>query len=206
MRARLPEVSSLRNSNLDTTAIDEILNQRQRWRATMQGRWFKDTDAGFKREITQVMRTNLHDFARFLSTIDDPYKIVISMSNMWIYTNHPDLFSRLDSLPYLQSKSFAQAMIDRPVDTILMLHPRHHYRCYFRSIKVTAQEKQRLTDFIKNYDGIRVSPALNQWLENSKYQRTMEYYFVDHSDPGWEVLLSLVKPGIIRKTMQIMAK
>lgn len=206
MRASLPEVSSLRNSNFDVTYINEILDQRQRWRSNMQGRWFRGGESGFKHDITDQMRSDLHDFANFLIAVEQPYKMVISMSNMWIYTNDPNLLKKINSLPYLRFKSFSQAVIDRPVDTVLLRNPRHHYRCYLRGIKLTPTEKQHIKNFLKNYDNVRVSPGLFDFLENDKYKRTMDYYFVDHSDTGWEVLLGLIKPGIIRKTMQIMAK
>jgi hypothetical protein len=35
------------------------------------------------------------------------------------------------------------------------------------------------------------------------FLRTQDYFFVDHDTASWSSMLSLVRPGIIRKTLQI---
>jgi hypothetical protein len=58
-------------------------------------------------------------------------------------------------------------------------------------------------------DTLRVSPALASWANgtligytrNLSYSRS--YYFVDHDHPNEGTMLSLVMPGIVRKTMPI---
>jgi hypothetical protein len=58
-------------------------------------------------------------------------------------------------------------------------------------------------------DTLRVSPALDKWangtfigyVRNLSYSRS--YYFVDHDHPNEGTMLSLVLPGIVRKTMPI---
>lgn len=204
LRASLLEVSSLRNANFDPQSIDEILDQRRRWRATMQKRWGRD--ALPRSEITQQVRENLHHFARFLDGTKVPYKMVISTSNVWIYTNHVDFIAQMDALGYLRYKRFTQAIIDRPLDTVLVKNPRHSFRAYLRSVKMDDAEKQRFKNFLANYHDIRISPSLKEWLDQGRFYRIMDYHFVDFSDAGWGLLLGLVRPGIIRKTMQIMAK
>jgi hypothetical protein len=70
---------------------------------------------------------------------------------------------------------------------------------------LSAQEKQQLVDFLKTQqDFVRISPAMIQWI-NQPFIRLQGHYFVDHDSPQWLTLISLVCPGIIRKTMQILA-
>ena len=62
---------------------------------------------------------------------------------------------------------------------------------------------------------IRPCKAFEQWLENDhKYTMsgrrirlyTATHYFIDHNSSTYETMLSLIKPGIIRKTMPIIKK
>jgi hypothetical protein len=52
-------------------------------------------------------------------------------------------------------------------------------------------------------DFVRTSPAMMQWVQEP-FNRLQDYYFVDHDSPQWLTLVSLVCPGLIRKTMQIL--
>jgi len=36
-------------------------------------------------------------------------------------------------------------------------------------------------------------------------RRIFGYYFIDHDDDGWLILLNLLQPGLVRKTVQIIA-
>lgn len=205
LRASLLEVSCLRANNYDLDVVDEILDTRQRWRATMSKRWMKDI-APPKKVITQQVRDNLHDFAKFMSNVQESHKLVVSMSTLYIYTNSQTLLASVDRLPYLRHKRYRKAVVDRPPNTILFKRANHQYRSYLRGARFDHVEKQRMRNFLNNYPGVRTSPGLAGWLENDKYIRTMEHFFVDYDDPGWALLLSLVRPNIIRKTVQIMAK
>ena len=42
-----------------------------------------------------------------------------------------------------------------------------------------------------------------QWVQEP-FTRLQDYYFVDHDSLQWLTLVSLVSPGLIRKTMQIL--
>jgi hypothetical protein len=49
-----------------------------------------------------------------------------------------------------------------------------------------------------------MSPGLKNWVHDP-LTRTQDYFFVDHNGSSWLSMLSLVRPGIIRKTLQIVA-
>jgi hypothetical protein len=82
-------------------------------------------------------------------------------------------------------------------------NPIHNFRSYFNTTKLTANEKNILTNFLNNQkEYARISPALTEWCTNNFY-RTQDYFFVDHNEMSWLTMLSLVRSGLIRKTMQI---
>ena len=53
-------------------------------------------------------------------------------------------------------------------------------------------------------DYIRVSPGFTSWCE-SPFHWTQDHYFIDHDGESWLVMLSLIFPSMIRKTMDIVA-
>jgi hypothetical protein len=105
----------------------------------------------------------------------------------------------------LRGKKYSEAVIDRPKNTIQLKNPRHQYRSYFKITKITSQQKNMLINFLTNQQSsIRISPALTTWT-TSVFYRTQDYFFIDHNEMSWLTMLSLVHPGIIRKTLQIVA-
>jgi hypothetical protein len=50
-----------------------------------------------------------------------------------------------------------------------------------------------------------VSPALTEWIAEP-FNRTQDYFFVDYNSESWLTMLGLIRPGLIRKTVQIVAK
>jgi hypothetical protein len=97
-------------------------------------------------------------------------------------------------------------VIDRPLDTIRLRDSKYTQRTYLREQAVSAEQRQRLRDFFNNYqDSIRLCPSLNKWIVYATGRRIFGYYFVDHDDDGWLVLLNLLQPGLVRKTVQIIA-
>jgi hypothetical protein len=59
--------------------------------------------------------------------------------------------------------------------------------------------------FLQGQDEVRISPALAEWVD-TPFNRTQDYFFVDYNAETWLTMLSLVRPGLIRKTVQIVAK
>ena len=102
----------------------------------------------------------------------------------------------------MTQKSYSQAVICRPKDTIQLKEPKHEFRSYFKITKITQEQKDYLIAFLANQQTVRLSPALRHWT-TVPFNRTQDYFFVDHDGLSWLTMLSLVRPGLIRKTMQI---
>jgi hypothetical protein len=92
--------------------------------------------------------------------------------------------------------------VNRPKNTIRLKDPQHQWRSYFKIGKLTTEQKTQLVNFLANQSDIRISPALTQWID-LKFTRTQDYFFVDYNTTTWLTMLSLVTPGLIRKTLQI---
>lgn len=203
----LDEVSALRE--LDHASIDALIERRKQWREMAQQRWIKGQQLHGTimsrrwRNITEKTQADLHNLAEVLLTTPIEFKLVVSLNQGYVYANDLALIDLLDRMPELIYKTYTRARISRPKNTIQLKNPRHEYRTYFRAIKLSRQEKQVLIDFLQNQQShTRMSPGLKNWIDDS-FIRTQDYFFVDHDTPSWLSMLSLVRPGIIRKTLQI---
>jgi len=205
----LDEVSALRE--LDHAHIDDMIERRKAWREIAQQRWINGKQkhgtimSRSWRDITAQTQADLHSLANVLLTTTTSYKLVVSVNQGYVYTTDLVLIDQLDSMSELKHKTYTRAQIIRPKNTIQLKNPRHEYRTYFRSIKLSWQEKQVLIDFLQNQqEHTRMSPGLKNWVHDP-FTRTQDYFFVDHNGSSWLSMLSLVRPGIIRKTLQIVA-
>lgn len=202
----LDEASSLRD--LSHEEIDRTIERRKEWRNIALQRWQKSNNSfgnilGRRRkDITDATVENLHALANILLTTMSDYKLVVSVNQGHIYTNDLVLLDQLDHLGCLERKSYSRAQINRPENTIQLKKPQHQFRSYFKIIKLTTEQKTHLIGFLLNQPSVRLSPALNSWITGS-FNRTQDYFFIDHNEMSWLTMLGLVRPGLIRKTMQI---
>ena len=131
--------------------------------------------------------------------------MVISVNQCWIYSNDTIFLERIERLPFVNGAKFTESVIVRPRNTVAVKHPHHRYRSYFRATKLNNDEKDRILSFLQGQNDVRISPALAEWIA-TPFNRTQDYFFVDYNAESWLTMLSLVRPGLIRKTVQIVAK
>ena len=201
----LDEASCLRG--LDHAHIDSMIERRRSWRDIAQQRiaGTKSMILGLAprpKEITAKNVSDLHAVAEVLLTTFADCKLVVSVSQVYVYTNDTGLIDQLSDLPGPTHKEYTRAVICRPKNTIKLKNPKHQFRSYFKTNKLTAEQKIHLKNFLSNQPTVRISPSLTTWLA-SVFHRTQDYFFVDHSEMSWLTMLSLVQPGLIRKTLQI---
>lgn len=203
----LDEVSCLRC--LDHAYIDDMITRRMEWREVARKRW---KTAGNKaatilsrayKEITPETVANLHALAEVILAAPNETKLVVSVNQAYVYTNDLQLIEQLDRMPILRHKTFCQAQVVRPKNTIALKRPQHQLRSYFKLLNLTTQQKIHLEAFLMNHQQeVRISPAFLQWLA-FPYNRLQDYFFVDHNTESWLTMLNLVVPGCVRKTMHI---
>jgi len=207
MSFELDEASCLQS--LDHANIDAMIKKRQMWREMSQQRWVNNKQLTgaitrrIHRSITEDTVKDLHLVAQLLLTTAIDFKLVVSINQAWIYVNDLGLFNQLDNIPVLQHKTYTQVHIDRPRDSIRLQRSNHKFRTYFRFIKLTAVEKHTLSAFLINQQShVKLSPSLKAWISNP-FNRLQDYFFVDYTASSWLTMLSLVHPGLVRKTLHI---
>jgi hypothetical protein len=153
-------------------------------------------------KIDKITIEHLHTLADVLLTTPANFKLVVSSFTGYVYANDLSLIDCVSKLPGMTNVEYSRAIVGRPKNTIQLKNPRHQWRSYFKIGKLTTEQKTYLTNFLANQSDIRISPALTQWI-NFKYTRTQDYFFIDYNEPAWLTMLSLVQPGLIRKTLEI---
>ena len=203
VKFHLEEVSCLRT--LDHAHIDSMIERRIAWRSisqTMTSRPQITQLSNQSNKITETTVKNLHTLADVLLTTPATFKLVVSAFTGYVYANDLRLIDSVAKLPGVSYVEYSQAVVSRPKNTIQLRDPKYQWRSYFKVGKLTAEQKAHLKNFLANQTAIRISPALKQWI-NFKYTRTQDYFFIDYNEPVWLTMLSLVQPGLIRKTLEI---
>jgi hypothetical protein len=149
------------------------------------------------------LEAKLHDMCDFLASIKPEHKIVIICNEIRIYLNDINLIQSWDADPRFKYPQITQSVVVRPKNTIGLRNPQHKFRVYFRSVHMTDAEKNSIKNFLySQQEYIRLGPSLANWLLN-KWLWTTETFFVDYDSEQWLLMLAMVRPGLTRKTMEI---
>ena len=196
VRFQMVEASALRG--LNPARIDRVITMRRSFRSIIT--WSTEK----KIHITDEQVKNLHSLCALLSQAAEPYKLVVSGDCAWIYANSWEFLKILTRSPGIVQPRYSRAVVDRPVDTMILKNPKHAQRSYFKEQAVGPVQKEQLIAFFNNHrDNIRLSPSLVKWLQWPT-RRIYSYFFVDYDHGSWPLMISLVHPGLIRKTVQLL--
>ena len=158
-------------------------------------------------QITKKQKENLLAMFSELEPVRDQLKLVISFNIMYIYGNDASVLQKLADLPYVNFCNAVQAVIDRPRDVVVISNPKFKYRSYFKEKVLEEHERDRLLNFLESRkDVFRVTNTLKHTLNRYRIHWLPRHLFIEHNDPKDITMLSLVMPGIIRKTLAVQAK
>ena len=179
--------------------------------AIQQAKYWAENDRWTDRTWTMTKETALRETRDVLLAETHPFKTVVSFNTVSIYTNRRRLADQLIDLGNdgVILRLVRESVISKPAGVIQLQESRYAYRTYFRERKYTRDQRDMLKNFLDSrQDTLRVSPALSDWINgnvgyilNLNYSRS--HFFVDHDHPNEGTMLSLVMPGIVRKTMPI---
>ena len=179
--------------------------------AIRNAKYWAEKDVWTDRAWSITKETALRETRDVLLAETHPFKTVVSFNTVSIYTNRRRLADRLIDLGNdgVILRLVREAVISKPAGVIQLQESKYAYRTYFRERKYTRDQRDMLKNFLDSRrDTLRVSPALNDWINgnvgyilNLNYSRS--HFFVDHDHPNEGTMLSLVIPGIVRKTMPI---
>ena len=198
--------------NLSEASCLRYLDANRFERAIVNAKYWAENDRWTDRTWTVTKETALRETRDVLLAETAPFKTVVSFNTVCIYTNQRQLADRLTALGNdgIHMRLVRRAVISKPANVVQLQESQYAYRTYLRERKYTKDQRDMLANFLNSRrDTLRVSPALDNWANgksigyilNLNYSRS--YYFVDHDHPNEGTMLSLVLPGIVRKTMPI---
>lgn len=200
----LEEAYALRN--LNHSNIDRVLEIRAGWGRRMittnyGGSW---RGSWVPLNITEDTKKNLHTMCDFFLEEKSEYKMMIASDWVHVYTNDLDLLGRISDLSWLVRGKMCfshHSTVGEP-GTVYLKRARYQHRSYFRYVKQEPEQANHLRKFLVAQENIRMSPSLQYWLQQES--RTLYgYFFIDHDDAGVLIMLGLLDPRIIRKTLRI---
>jgi hypothetical protein len=194
------EISVLRSKS--HAAIDMELDHRQSWRGQLGSRNFGGSWRSHQREITPEVRDNCHALLDFLQK-ESGYKIWFSQDWAYVYSNELSFLRKVETLPYLTPVELRRAVVDQERNTVLVKKSVHSRRSYLRSWKPSESQADSLRKFLANQEDVRLSPSLQDWISNDRWHYVRENFFIDHDDDRIELMLALILPRPIRKTVTI---
>ena len=190
----LPEASFLRV--LAHKNIDQSITYRNQWIASRRGR---DPISSDTREI-------LHDACDYLLTRAHPFKKVVCGNGLWLYTNNPEDFADISAIPTGEILYINQALVNMTPDAVTLKNQRHAFRTYFRERWLSNDDLSILRRyFATRTDMFRQGPGFANLIKGRRMW-LMSNYFVDHDEPRADFLINMAVPGIVRKTLPIIAR
>ena len=191
---RLPEASFLRVLKHDR--IDESIRYRNEWHSRYQRNDI----------VTAGIRNILHEACDYFLARKHPYKKVVCSNNIWLYTNNLEDFEDLNTITTGRVLYANQAQVVLAPNVVSLKNPRHSFRTYFRERWLTDTELANLRRYFHARGSMfRLSPGFSR-LMNGHRMWVMSNYFVDHDEPQADFLINMAIPGIVRKTLPIVAR
>lgn len=136
---------------------------------------------------------------------------VWNSDHIHVYTNQQD---HLDLLRTRHPDArVRQADVCRPGDVIMLKsQPRYPFRSYFRNRELDPQRKQTLWSWIQAQDpDLQPSPVTQRFFTDRgnpywgyrNLNQCQDHFYVEHTSLDHVIMLSMIYPGLIRKTMHV---
>ena len=192
------EASGLRQ--LDHAKIDQFVYNVRKWENTQLR--YKGT------RMSDDCAATLHLMCAFFLAQTARKKIVIAGSMIYVYTNDVTLIKDICNLPWVVPSTTRVSTITLAgtAGAITLKSPDHAWRTYFKNMYFPHAVGAAIRDFLQAQEGIRLSPALKKYWDRQKPPMfSLNYFFVDHDSASTMSMLGLIAPGLVRKTVPIVA-
>jgi hypothetical protein len=200
-RFHMPECHALRR--LDHGWIDRTIAQRRRWGRKLVARPVGSWQRAWETlEIGQDIENNLHLMCDFLVQDHTSRRIRIQEDQMFVYSNDPELFDRMQSLRVCQLGEVTDIQLSGTPGAVNLRSSDHGLRTYLRASRLTARTAESLRGFLRAQQDIRLSPSLAAWCDNT-WLWTQRHFFYDHHSATTTNMLELIAPGLAKSTLPI---
>jgi len=163
--------------------------------------------AAVSAQVDSQSHADLHHMCDLLQALPISCKIMIQYDHVFLYTSKIDTLEHMARVDYIDQIKIGEAVAVYPKDTVMLQTPVNQYRTFLKSRWWDPDTSARVKKFLLGrQDLFRITKSFREKLERSGRLATRDHHFVDHDDPDLLLMLSLVCPGIINKTLPIQAK
>jgi hypothetical protein len=157
-------------------------------------------------KISEQEQHDLIQVCDYLLARVHPFKRIVNTHSMYLYTNDPGDFQNLNGVGGLVVCNCTQVNVCLQSDAVTLKNPRHSYRTFFRERWLRDHELQNIREYFRaRSNQFRLSPGF-QMLVEGRRMWLMGNYFVDHNEPQADLLINMAVPGIVKKTLPIVAR
>ena len=189
----------LQNASALRTLGHDVINDYAAHRQYMSSSWNK----ALSKENIQL----LHNVCDLFLAFREPFKKMVYHSHVYFYTNCLEDLESIANCPGVRFFEVTKADVCLPLDVVLLKEPKHKYRTYLKERWIPDEQTPILRKFLLNRQNLYgFTPLFKSRLTQWDRFYTLSHFFIDHDDPKDLLMLELVVPGLIRKTMPIQAK
>lgn len=203
-------VRELKNKDLDLDQARTAVNRSFEKRREARLRWgLIKHNADTNKKLREQRLAQLMSVTEFLYPYRSDIKMVFSGDWGTFYSNDLDFVHAFISKDFSLDVEFREAVIDRPRNTVRLESSQFDHRSYFAEKSIDPAVKQNLKKYLMAQSDLRIGPGLKTWLNEQHYYSrwrqnwSQRYFFIDHNDAGFPVMINLIVPGLIRKTISI---
>lgn len=169
-----------------------------------------DTFEKQDQEYQQQIEQELYPIVRLLWPCRADIKVVATTHWGYVYSDRLELLKSVADAWPVQRCRISKAVIDRAPNTVGLQNKRHNYRTYLRDLRVTEAQQDQIQQYLAQQEDIRMCPSLKSWgrhdyryswLQNAAWSRST--FFFDHNGATDALMLEMIVPGIVRKTLEI---
>jgi hypothetical protein len=173
------------------------------WRNHSRQRWNHGQGT-----IEPAIVTNLMHMWDQLDPSTSAVKFTVSFNRVYVYGHDPVVLGRIACQDYTNVLYAQEALITRPRDIVVKKNPAFCFRSYFRDKSLELDQAEKLRNFLTSRREIYgFTECLKQHMERRyKWFYLQRYEWIEHNSMADLTMLSLICPGIIRKTVPVVAK
>ena len=175
-----------------------------RWKNSRNVGWFSQDRLLEKIQEERTMaELACLELASELQSAAEPFKRVCYWASQAIYSNDHAWLLHLSTLPGMTNQLISTAVVSLPHNQVQLKESKWAWRSYFREQHMYEPATARLRDFFHSRgDYFRITDSFQHRLKQPKFYM-QRWQFVDHHTEADATMLTMFRPGLLRKTIPI---
>jgi hypothetical protein len=174
-----------------------------RWKNLKNVGWFSRDLLPREQEEKTMAELACLELASELRSAAEPFKRVCYWASQAIYSNDHAWLTRLAQFPGMTNQLISTAVVSLPHNLVQLKESKWAWRSYFREQHLDQPATARLRDFFHSRgDYFRITDSFQHRLKQPHFYM-QRWQFVDHHTEADITMLTMVHPGLVRKTIPI---